>query len=91
MGTLGAVVFQSITARTAGFNTVDIGALPLTALLVLVILMFIGAAPGSCGGGIKVTSFAIWMARVRAALHGQRTFRCLDAKFQRISFCGPWQ
>jgi trk system potassium uptake protein len=71
MGTLGAVVFQSITARTAGFNTVDIGALPLTALLVLVILMFIGAAPGSCGGGIKVTSFAIWMARVRAALHGQ--------------------
>ncbi|MFU8780083.1 MAG: TrkH family potassium uptake protein [Kiritimatiellia bacterium] len=68
---LGAALFQSVTARTAGFNTVDIGSLPLTGLLIITILMFIGAAPGSCGGGIKVTSFVIWMARVRSALHGE--------------------
>jgi len=70
-GSLIAALFQSVTARTAGFNTVEIGALPLTALLFIIILMFIGAAPGSCGGGVKVTSFAIWMARIRSALHGE--------------------
>jgi trk system potassium uptake protein len=70
-GSLNAALFQSVTARTAGFNTVDIGSLPLAALLLLTILMFIGAAPGSCAGGIKVTSFAIWMARIRSALHGE--------------------
>ncbi|MCX7634532.1 MAG: TrkH family potassium uptake protein [Syntrophales bacterium] len=52
-------LFQSVTARTCGFNTVDIGALSNGAILVLMILMFIGASPGSTGGGIKTTSFAL--------------------------------
>ena len=51
--------FQSIAARTAGFNTVDIGILTNSTLLVIIILMFIGASPGSTGGGVKTTSFAI--------------------------------
>ncbi len=51
--------FQSITARTAGFNTVDIGGLTNDAILILMILMFIGASPGSTGGGIKTTSFSV--------------------------------
>ncbi len=68
--TLGAALFQSVSARTAGFNSVHIGSLPLPALLILMILMFIGGAPGSCAGGIKITSFAIWVARVRSSLHG---------------------
>jgi trk system potassium uptake protein TrkH len=49
-------LFQSITPRTAGFNTVDIGRLANTTILVMIILMFIGASPGSTGGGIKTTS-----------------------------------
>jgi trk system potassium uptake protein TrkH len=64
-------LFQSVTARTAGFNTVDIGALPLPSLLILVGLMFVGGSPGSCAGGIKTTSAAVWLARVRARLAGR--------------------
>jgi len=48
--------FQSITPRTCGFNTVDIGSLQNDTILILIILMFIGASPGSTGGGIKTTS-----------------------------------
>ncbi|MEW6670265.1 MAG: potassium transporter TrkG [Thermodesulfobacteriota bacterium] len=53
-----ASVFQSITSRTAGFNTVDIGALNPATLAMLIFLMFVGASPGSCGGGVKTTSLA---------------------------------
>ncbi len=51
-----ASLFQAITPRTAGFNTVDIGQLTNATLLMMIILMFIGASPGSTGGGIKTTS-----------------------------------
>lgn len=63
--------FQSVSARTAGFNTVDVGALPLPSLLILVGLMFIGGSPGSCAGGIKTTTFRIWAARMWARLTGR--------------------
>ena len=52
-------LFQSITCRTAGFNTVDIGALGEATLLVMIFLMFFGASPGSCGGGVKTTTIAL--------------------------------
>ena len=51
--------FQSITARTAGFNTVNIGELSSPTLLLLMFLMFIGGAPGGTAGGIKVISLAL--------------------------------
>jgi trk system potassium uptake protein len=51
--------FQSITPRTCGFNTVDIGLLANDTILVMIILMFIGASPGSTGGGIKTTSASL--------------------------------
>jgi trk system potassium uptake protein TrkH len=51
--------FQSVTARTAGFNTLPIGQLTAPSLLFLVFLMFIGASPGSCGGGIKTCTFGV--------------------------------
>lgn len=49
--------FYSTSARTAGFSTVPVGSFSQTGLLVLMILMFIGASPGSTGGGIKTTTF----------------------------------
>ncbi|MFH0731182.1 MAG: potassium transporter TrkG [Pseudomonadota bacterium] len=52
-------IFQSITCRTAGFNTVDIGALNEATLTVMIALMFFGASPGSCGGGVKTTTLAL--------------------------------
>ena len=54
-----ASFFQSVTPRTAGFNTVDIGALTNATLLLMLVLMFIGASPGSTGGGVKTTSAAL--------------------------------
>ena len=59
VNTFLASLFQSVTPRTAGFNTVDIGALTNATLLLMIILMFIGASPGSTGGGVKTTSAAL--------------------------------
>ena len=52
-------LFQSITARTAGFNTVDINAVSTPGKLVLILLMFIGGSPGSTAGGIKTVTLAV--------------------------------
>jgi trk system potassium uptake protein TrkH len=56
---LWASLFQSITSRTAGFNTVEIGALAPATLAVIMLLMFIGGSPGSCAGGVKTTTFGV--------------------------------
>lgn len=65
-----ASFFQAVVPRTAGFNTVDIGALTNSTLLIIMILMFIGASPGSTGGGIKTTSFALLMLLIINRLRG---------------------
>jgi len=57
-GRFAAGVFQAVSARTAGFNTLSIGGMANETLFILMILMFIGASPGSCGGGIKTSTFA---------------------------------
>jgi len=64
-------LFQSITPRTAGFNTVDIGRLTNPTLLVMIILMFIGASPGSTGGGIKTTSFTLLLLMIWNRMKGR--------------------
>jgi len=51
-------LFQSVTARTAGFNTIPVGNMANEALFFIILLMFIGASPGSCGGGIKTSTAA---------------------------------
>lgn len=63
--------FQSINASaTAGFNSIDIAAMNASSLFVLIILMFIGASPGSTGGGIKTTSFASIILFTKSVLKG---------------------
>jgi trk system potassium uptake protein TrkH len=59
-------LFQSITTRTAGFNTCDIGALQPATLFLFIVFMFIGACPGGTGGGIKLTTPAVLWAVIRA-------------------------
>ena len=66
-----ASLFQAVSCRTAGFNTVTIGNLTNVTLLVMMGLMFVGAAPGSCGGGIKVTTFRVLLAFLKAELRGR--------------------
>ncbi|MCX6760962.1 MAG: hypothetical protein NTZ84_02595 [Candidatus Nealsonbacteria bacterium] len=63
--------FQTITSRTAGFNTVDIGALTRPTLVLLMFIMFVGAAPTSTAGGIKVTSLAIVFLSIVAFIKGR--------------------
>ncbi|MEW6218833.1 MAG: potassium transporter TrkG [Thermodesulfobacteriota bacterium] len=70
--TILAALFQSVTCRTAGFNTLDIGQMTNISLLIMIILMFIGGAPGSCAGGIKVTTCRTLWAFTRAQLRGRR-------------------
>jgi trk system potassium uptake protein TrkH len=65
-----AAYFQSVSARTAGFNTMDIGAMAPASLFIVILLMFIGASPGGTGGGVKTTTFAIAMAALWAMVRG---------------------
>ena len=61
-------LFGSVTARTAGFNTVDTAALTDSSKLLTTILMFIGGSPGSTAGGIKTTTFVVLLIYVHANL-----------------------
>jgi len=64
-------LFQSVTARTAGFNTIDMNLLSPAALFLIIFLMFIGASPGSTGGGVKTTSLGMVFAYMRSHLRGR--------------------
>jgi trk system potassium uptake protein TrkH len=57
-------LFQSVTTRTAGFNSVDVMLMQPATILMVMVLMFIGAAPGGTGGGIKVTTLAVLTAAI---------------------------
>jgi len=71
---LQVTIFQSITTRTAGFNTVplSIETLSEAGLLLMIVLMFIGASPGGTGGGIKTTTFAVLMGATRSTLEDRK-------------------
>lgn len=77
---LSQAFFQSATCRTAGFNSLDLTALSPATLFFMVILMFIGGAPGSTAGGVKVTAVAIVWANVRSVAAGLARTRL-----------GPWE
>lgn len=74
----GHALFQSITARTAGFSTIGVDMLPVPVLMILIPLMFIGGSPGSCAGGIKTPTIAVWFARLSARLTGKGSVTLLD-------------
>ncbi len=65
-----AAIFQSITLRTAGFSTIDIGLLQDTTLMFMCLYMFIGGSPGGTAGGIKTTAFVMMVMFVRSQLVG---------------------
>jgi len=66
-----SAMFHSLSARSAGLSTVDVSALRQATQFLLILLMFIGAAPGSQGGGIKVTTFAILCGALYAMFRGK--------------------
>lgn len=63
-------LFQSVTARTAGFNSLKISSLTGGTLFILLILMMIGATSGSCGGGIKTTTVGVIFAYIKSEIKG---------------------
>lgn len=79
-----AALFQSVTPRTAGFNTVDLPAMSSASLSVMILLMLIGGSPGSTAGGMKTTTLAVLLANAAA------TFRQRDSAqlFGRRVDCG---
>lgn len=70
-GKLLASLFQSVTTRTAGFNTIDLTMMKESTLFVMINLMLIGASPASTGGGIKTTSLATIILTVRCFILGR--------------------
>jgi Trk-type K+ transport system membrane component len=70
-GKLSGSFFGSVTPRTAGFNTVNMGNLMQSTILLYLLLMWIGAAPSSTGGGIKVTTFTLAVSNVVALAKGK--------------------
>jgi len=67
-GKIYGAYFQSVSARTAGFNTIDIGKMTMAGLFTLIILMFIGASPGGTGGGIKTVTFTLLVFAIIALI-----------------------
>lgn len=63
--------FASVTPRTAGFNTLDTTKMTTASKIVTIILMYIGASPGSTGGGVKTTTFAVLMMTVVSVIKGR--------------------
>jgi len=70
-GKFWSAMLQSVTPRTAGINSVDLTALHHSTQFMLLILMFIGASPGSTGGGIKTTTFAVTIGAMIAMMRGR--------------------
>src|SRR5690606_31618522 len=64
--------FQSATTRTAGFNSINLTQLHPHSIYMMLLMMFIGASPGSTGGGVKVTTLAVLLQSVTATLKGKQ-------------------
>lgn len=73
-------MFQSVTLRTAGFNTIPMTSLHSYSLYLMILFMFIGGSPGSTAGGIKTTSLAILVQSIKTTLKGRDKVIIFDRK-----------
>ncbi|WP_455805724.1 TrkH family potassium uptake protein [Clostridium butyricum] len=78
-----ASFFQSITPRTAGFNTVNIAELSEGSILLTIILMVIGGSPGSTAGGVKTTSFAVIILSLMASIRHTEDINVFNRRLER--------
>lgn len=77
--------FHSVSLRTAGFNTIDVSSMHSITKLISIFLMFIGVAPGSTGGGIKITTFAIIIMTVVSVIKNKEDTVILNRKIDKES------
>jgi len=80
-----ASVFHSVTSRTAGFNILDTGSCTVPTLFLLICLMWIGASPGSTGGGIKTTTAVLTILKIHAIASGRRTVEIFRKRVPEIA------
>ncbi|GAB4179138.1 MAG: TrkH family potassium uptake protein [Calditrichia bacterium] len=78
--------FQSVTTRTAGFNSVTISHVQFVTLVSFMVLMFIGASPGSTGGGVKTTTFGVIIASLKAIIKNRPTIELYRREIPMIVF-----
>lgn len=84
-GKFTAAGFTSVTARTAGFNTFDFADLSMPAILFVILLMWIGASPGSTGGGIKTSTFALATLNIISIAKGKEQIELRGRKINNQS------
>ncbi|MFO7827422.1 MAG: potassium transporter TrkG, partial [Bacteroidales bacterium] len=84
-GKIVASFFGSVTTRTAGFNTVDTSMLNIPIVMVILFLMWIGASPGSTGGGIKTSTFAIAVFNFISLAKGRQRIEILQREISQVS------
>lgn len=74
--------FQSVTMRTAGFNTVDLAKMSDGSTIVSIVLMLIGGSPGSTAGGIKTTTFAVLFLSILTELKKKKSIECFGRRIE---------
>lgn len=84
-GKIVTAFFGAVTTRTAGFNTVDTASLKISTILIVIFLMWIGASPGSTGGGIKTSTFAIAVLNVLSIAKGKSRLEIFKREISSIS------
>lgn len=77
-----AALFQSVSPRTAGFNTVDLGKLSESGSILTMFLMMVGASPGSTGGGLKTTVFFVMVCSMLAYLRSRDSINVFNRKIE---------
>lgn len=84
-GKITGAIFGSVTPRTAGFNTIDMAKLSFPTLMIYFLLMWIGASPGSTGGGIKTSTFAIAVLNFISLAKGKNRIEVYRREISQIS------
>lgn len=84
-GRLSTAFFTGVTPRTAGFNVMDTGALTMPSIMVILLLMYVGASPGSTGGGIKTTTFGVATLNIFATARGRRRIEFFGREVSNLS------
>lgn len=77
-----ASLFQAVTPRTAGFNTIDISSLKQGSILLTIILMFIGGSPGSTAGGIKTTTLIVIILSFKASMNHSEDLNIFNRRLE---------
>lgn len=78
-----SAMFLSVTPRTAGFNTLPTGALRQSSLFLIIVLMFLGASPGSTGGGIKTTTFGVMLVTLKNMIAGKSDMEVYNRRIEK--------